>query len=74
VPEELCRFVPAEWPGVWPGDRLADRPGESEPFIAWCKARSAFIREHGHNTALGDPLDVIAQHRDMKIRWATGDE
>jgi hypothetical protein len=62
APEELCRFITAEW------------PGEADPFAAWCRARIDFIHEHGDGTLLGDILDVLAVHRDMKVKWAGGDD
>jgi hypothetical protein len=50
VPESLCRFVRSEWPG-------------EAPFRQWTRARMEFIREHGHETVLGDPFDVLTEHR-----------
>jgi hypothetical protein len=62
TPEELCRFVVSEW------------PDQVDPFAAWCQACIDYIHEHGHGTLLGDPLDVLAVQRDMKVRWASGDD
>ena len=55
VPESLCRFVRSEWPGT-------DRP-----FRAWCEARLAYVHEHGYDTPLGGPIEVLGEHRRLKL-------
>ena len=54
VPESLCRFVSSDWPG-------------EDPFRQWKRARVEFIREHGHETALGDLIDVLSEHRRLVL-------
>jgi hypothetical protein len=35
-----------------------------------CVARLEFIKQYGYGTVLGDPLDVLGEHRRMKCRMA----
>jgi hypothetical protein len=55
----LCRFASSEWPG-------------EDPFRQWARARMEFIREHGHETVLGNPIDVLSEHR--RLIWLGMDE
>ena len=55
VPESLCRFIAAEWPGA------------EDPFRAWSSARLEFAKEHD-DTVIGDPVDVMRKNYQTKRR------
>lgn len=60
VPEELCRFVPSEWPGdVWTA------------YKAWKQARKAWMDANYPKDVigpLGDRLDMLLFERDTRLR------
>jgi len=59
VPERLCRFLPAEWPGqaVW------------DAFAAWQAQRRAWAAEHP-DSPLGDVVDQLITERATRLHLA----
>jgi hypothetical protein len=49
------------------GDEWADH---DDPFRAWCRARLDFVSENPH-TVLGHPIDVLREHRRLRIEAAS---
>jgi hypothetical protein len=55
VDERLCRFVPGEWADdVWVA------------YTAWTSARLTYAIAHP-DTMLGGPVDVLREHRRVKL-------
>jgi hypothetical protein len=56
VPEQLCRFVAAEWPGeLWDG------------YAAWKAARREWGAAHP-DSVLGDVVDQLRAERATRLR------
>jgi hypothetical protein len=58
VPEELARFVPAEW------------AGEPDPLAAWMRARLDFV-EANPDTELGGLVETLAAFRRLRVEMAS---